>query len=116
MVLLFRGLFGLVCLAVVAQSASAVWVTIKNETDKVVIVQEARSVNGKLVKGKEYCLAPGELLKEFQTAAGEKIVLVSEKDSQVAPAKVKLHWGKEDAAFAVTKDGTDVKLGPSKGK
>jgi len=88
--------------------ASAGWVTITNATDKVVVIQEARTVNGKLVKGKAYTLSPGEVLKEFQTGPGEKTVLVAEKG--VAPVKAKLTWSKDDAAFQVTKDGSELKL------
>ena len=111
-----RSLFGLACLFVATPSASAAWVTIRNDTDKVVVVQEARLVNGRLIKGKEYKLAPGEVLKEFQAAAGEKTVLLSGTDIPQDPAKVKVAWGNANAAFAVTKDGTAFKLGPAKAK
>src|SRR5262245_27687984 len=95
------------CVALAAP-ASAGWITIKNDTSKVVVIQEVRVVNGKVIKGKAYRLTPGEVLKEFQTGPGEKTVLVTEADG--TPVKAKLTWGKDDAAFAVTKDGDDVKL------
>jgi hypothetical protein len=91
-----------------AAPSSAAWVSVTNATDKVVVIQEARLVNGKLVKGKAYSLSPGEVLKEFQTGPGERTVLVAEKGA--APVKVKLSWGKDDTAFQVTKDGTELKL------
>jgi hypothetical protein len=97
-----------VVFAALAGPASAGWITIKNDTDKVVVIQEVRVMNGKTVKGKVYRLTPGEVLKEFQTGPGEKTVLVSEKDG--TPVKAKLTWGKDDAAFSVSKDGDDVKL------
>jgi hypothetical protein len=116
MVTALRCVLGLVIVLAASRPASAVWIIIKNDTDKTVVIQATSVVNGKLVKGKEYSLTPGEVLKEFQSGAGEKTVLVSEKDGNQPPAKATLSWGKVDASFAVTKDGTDVKLGPVKGK
>ena len=98
--------------AALAHPASAAWITITNTTDKTVVIQETRTVNGKVVKGKEYKLSPGEVLKEFQSGPGEKSVLVSEKGSAGNPVKAKLSWDKADAAFEVSNDGTDLKLAP----
>jgi hypothetical protein len=99
----------LVLVGAVSPSAPAGWVTIKNETDKVVVIQETSTVNGKHVRGKAYKLAPGEVLKEFHTQVGEKNLLVSELDA-ATPVKVRLTWGKDDAAFRVTRDGDEVKV------
>ena len=56
-----------------------------------------------------YKLAPGEVLKEYHSQAGEKTVLVAEKDAATS-VKVKLSWGRDDAAYQVKKDGAEVKV------
>lgn len=93
-----------------ADPSSAAWITLKNDTEKVLVVQETRSVNGKLTKGKSYRLAPGEVLKEFQAGAGTKSFLVSERDSATAAVAVKLTWGKDDVAYALVRRDDEVKL------
>jgi len=108
--------FGLMAALVIAAPVSAGWITIKNDTDKTIVVQETSTLNGKLTKGKSYHLTPGEVLKEFQTGAGEKTVLLSEKDGIQAPVKVKLSWGKDDAAFSVAKKEAEIKLAVAKPK
>src|SRR5262245_56591224 len=109
-VMVKTSLLAFVITAALAAPASAGWITITNATDKVVVIQETSVVNGRLVKGKAYKLTPGEVLKEFQTGPGEKTVLVFEKDAAGNPEKVKLSWGKDDAAFTVTTEGADLKL------
>ena len=106
----------LIAVLLFAHPVSAAWITIKNDTDKTIVVQETNTANGKLTKGKSHHLTPGEVLKEFQTGAGEKSVLLSEKDGSLEPVKVKLCWGKDDAAFSVTKNDTELKLTAAKTK
>ncbi|MBP3954978.1 hypothetical protein J8F10_06745 [Gemmata sp. G18] len=55
-----------------ASAADAGWVTIKNDTNKAVVVQEVVTVNGKLVRGKPIKLLAGESFREFQSVAGVK--------------------------------------------
>ncbi len=52
--------------------AEAGWVTIKNDTNKAVVVQEVTDVNGKKVRGKPTKLLAGESFREFQNTAGTK--------------------------------------------
>jgi hypothetical protein len=109
MATVLRSIVGLVATLLWASPSFAVWVSIKNDTDKTVVVQEVTTVNGKDVRGKEYRLAPGEVLKEFHTQAGTKTVLVAEKDAATV-SKFKLIWGQADAAYSVSKSGTDLKV------
>jgi hypothetical protein len=51
-------------------SAEAGWVTIKNDTNKAIVVQEVVIVNGKQVRGKPIKLGVGESLREFQNTPG----------------------------------------------
>ena len=52
--------------------ADAGWVTIKNDTNKTVTVQEFVTVNNKKVTGKPHKLQAGESFREFQNNPGIK--------------------------------------------
>lgn len=53
-------------------AADAGWVTIKNDTNKAIVVQEVIVVNGKQMRGKPMKLLAGESFREFQTTPGVK--------------------------------------------
>jgi hypothetical protein len=53
-------------------AADAGWVTIKNNTDKSVVVQEFVIVNGKKVTGRPIKMLSGESFREFQNTPGIK--------------------------------------------
>src|SRR5947199_6387393 len=55
-----------------AGAADAGWVTIKNDTNKAIVVQEVVIVNGKQVRGKPTKLLAGESFREFQNTPGVK--------------------------------------------
>ena len=52
--------------------ADAGWVTLKNDTNKAIVVQEVVIVNGKQVRGKPVKLGVGESFREFQNTPGIK--------------------------------------------
>ena len=52
--------------------AAAGWVTIKNDTNKAIIVQEVVVANGRQMRGKPVKLLAGESFREFQNAVGAK--------------------------------------------
>ncbi len=66
--------FALAVLAALAfvGAADAGWVTIKNDTNKAIVVQEVTIVNGKQVRGKPTKLGVGESFREFQNTPGIK--------------------------------------------
>ena len=66
--------FALAILAAFAfvASAEAGWVTVKNDTNKTIVVQEVVTVNGKQVRGKPVKLLAGESFREFQNTPGIK--------------------------------------------
>jgi hypothetical protein len=53
-------------------AADAGWVTVKNDSNKAIVVQEVVIVNGKQVRGKPTKLLAGESFREFQNTAGIK--------------------------------------------
>ena len=56
-----------------ASASEAGWVTIKNDTNKAIVVQEVVIVNGKAVRGKPTKLLAGESFREFQNTPGVKM-------------------------------------------
>lgn len=46
-------------------AANAAWVTIQNDTRRVIVVQTAIVVNGQVKRGKPIRLLPGEMTREF---------------------------------------------------
>lgn len=95
-----------------APAADAGWVTIKNETNQTIIVQECATVGGQVRKGKPVKLVPGETLREFQASAGQKCVQLLEPglllNKSLGQAEVK--WVDGDHGFAILKVGDKVKL------
>jgi len=55
-----------------AQTPTASWITIKNNTRQIVIVQETKTVNGQIRRCKPVTLLPGETLREFLAGPGMK--------------------------------------------
>lgn len=79
--------FALAALAALAfvAAAEAGWVTIKNDTNKAVVVQEVVTVNGKQVRGRPVKLNAGESFREFQNTAGIKNYEVYDAANPNAP-------------------------------
>ncbi len=99
------GLFG------AASPASAGWLTIKNETPHVILIQETGGPLNRPIRGKCVKLQPGETYREFHLLPGEKTVVLSDAEAAGQPtAADRLTWQKDDAPFAVKADGALFKL------
>lgn len=84
-------------------AASAGWVTIKNDTNKAIVVQEVMVVNGKLVRGKPTKLLAGESFKEFQNTAGDKNYEVFDASNPNTSVWMgKLNCKSDSQSFSVT--------------
>src|ERR1041385_8581452 len=46
-------------------AANAAWLTIQNDTRRVIVVQSAITMNGQVKRGKPIRLLPGEVMREF---------------------------------------------------
>ncbi len=69
-----------------ANAADAGWVTIKNDTNKAIVVQEVMlNPNGKVVRGKPTKLLAGESFREFQNTPGVKTYEVFDASNPNAP-------------------------------
>jgi hypothetical protein len=111
-VLAVLGLFG------GASPASAGWLTIKNDTKHVILIQETGGPLNRPIRGKCVKLQPGETYREYQLLPGEKTVILSDAEGVgKAAAADRLTWQKDDAPFAVKADGQLFKLvAATKGK
>lgn len=89
--------------AATANTLDAGWVTIKNDTNKAVVVQEVTLVNGRPVRGKPTKLLGGESFREFQNIAGEKNYEVYELTNPNVPVwSGKLNCKADSQSFSVT--------------
>ena len=91
--------------------AHAGWITITNDTNQVIIIQETAGPLNRPVRGKCIKLQPGETHKEYQLLGGTRNVVISDSSDNPLTAD-KLTWEKADAAFSVKADGKKVALGP----
>ena len=105
---LLAGLFA--CL-VASASSQAGWITMTNDTDHVVVIQETSGPLNKPVRGKSIKLQPGETYKEFQLLAGRRsVVLTAPTNDKVVSAVATLNWGSNDAPFQLVASGQTMKF------
>jgi hypothetical protein len=65
-----------ICITCCSGIAQAGWLTIKNDTNLTIVVQESVVVNGQVKRGKPTSLLPGETLREFLPAPTVKKIEV----------------------------------------
>ncbi len=107
----FRSIWIALVLALSAAPALAGWVTVKNETKQVIVIQEVGGPLNRPIRGKCVKLQPGETYREFQLLAGSKNIAIHESDEPGASSvQDKMTWSKEDASFAVKAEGKSIKL------
>lgn len=102
----------LVCvsLALAPGVVTAGWITISNDTNQTLVVQESVTVNGQVRKCKPLKLAPGETIREFRQTGGTKTLTVSETGllgKQLFSGD--LTW-KDDTAFSIHKEKDAMKV------
>ncbi|HEY1186475.1 MAG TPA: hypothetical protein VGE74_02410 [Gemmata sp.] len=84
-------------------TVDAGWVTIKNDTNKAIVVQEVALVNGRVVRGKPTKLLTGESFREFQSVAGDKTYEVYDASNPSAAIWAgKLNCKADSQSFSVT--------------
>jgi hypothetical protein len=93
------------------EPARAGWITVKNDTKQVIVIQEVGGPLNRPIRGKSIKLQPGETYREYQLLAGSKSIVLYDSDASTTPlAQDKLTWVKDDATFAIKPDGKSVKL------
>lgn len=103
--------FALACLGATPSAASADWICIKNDTRLALVIRDVpdsrTQTRAKVVK-----LLPGEVYREYRSAAGEKKVEVFDARSPAKPLWVgKLKWSATgEAAVQVVPADEAVRL------
>lgn len=106
-----RSIWIALLLATTAGPALAGWVTVKNETKQILVIQEVGGPLNRPIRGKCIKLQPGETYREFQLLAGSKNIAIYDSVTPTTPLiQDKLTWAKDDASFAVKVDGKTIKL------
>lgn len=86
------------------------WISISNDTNQTIVVQESITVNGQVRRCKPIKLAPGEILREYQTSGGTKTLTIHESGlfgKQLFSGE--LTW-KDDTAFSIHKDADKIQV------
>jgi hypothetical protein len=100
----------LLCLVLllVAEHAHAGWVTIKNETEQTIVIQEFGGQRGRLIRGRSIRLLPGETYREYQARAGEKQIQIFDSANITMPlAWETLTWPSGDIAYRIRSQGKE---------
>ncbi len=101
----------------VAHPADAGWVTVKNDTNKAIVIQETVCVNGQPRQGKPIRLLPGESLREFQTSPGTRTVEVFDgQNPSKSLGSATLALRADPQVFSVTTDGRSARITAVAGK
>ena len=102
---------GLAGLIATSCETRAGWITVKNDTKQVIVIQEVGGPLNRPIRGKCIKLQPGETYREYQLLAGSKSIVLYDSEAPTTPlAQDKLTWAKDDATFAITPDGKSIKL------
>ena len=103
--------FTLAAMLAAVAPARAGWITVKNDTKQVILIQEVGGPLNRPIRGKCIKLQPGETYREYQLLAGSKNIVLFDLDAPSAPlAQDKLTWVKDDATFTITPDGKSIRL------
>ncbi len=91
--------------------AQAGWITVKNDTKQVILIQEVGGPLNRPIRGKCIKLQPGETYREYQLLAGSKNIVLYDSEAPTAPlSQDKLTWVKDDATFSIAPDGKSIRL------
>jgi hypothetical protein len=98
-----------------AGRADAGWVSIRNETKQILLLQEPPSTPGGK-PGRLIRLLPGECVREFHAKPGEKRIHVLDPKHLKEPlAQAKLVWLTEDLTVRIRAEKAVVRLVPPAG-
>ena len=100
---MFATAMAVIITGITANVVDAGWITIKNDTNKAVVVQEVTFVNGRPIRGKPTKLLGGESFREFKNIVGDKCYEVYDVTAPNAPAwSGKLNCNADSQSFSVT--------------
>jgi hypothetical protein len=110
---LFSSIAALAAVVSFAETSTASWITIKNDTKQMVVVQETRIVRGQVKRCKPVSLLPGETLREFLSGPDvKKIDVLDGHNPKRSVWSGSLHCKDESQTFSVTDSGGTVTVRP----
>lgn len=104
----------LVAVAGSAAAADAGWVTIQNDTQRVVVVQTTVTVGGQAKRGRPVRLLPGETLREFHDAATLTVEVFDGRATDRSLFSGALGLRPDPQTFRVAPAGTGVTVTPGR--
>jgi hypothetical protein len=91
--------------------AEAAWLTIRNDTNQELVIQEFVTVNGQPKLGRVIKLQPGEAIRENKHVAGTRGIRVFDPARPKTPLLIgTLKWEKDDVTFTLKPDQQSVAL------
>jgi hypothetical protein len=99
-----------------AGAAEAGWVTVRNDTARVVVVQGTYTCNGQVKRCKPVRLLPGETVREYHSAPVLRVEVFDGQTQNRALYTGNLAITPESQAFAIGTDGRAVFVTTAAGK
>ncbi|HEX4613281.1 MAG TPA: hypothetical protein VH092_34155 [Urbifossiella sp.] len=97
-------------------AADAGWVTIQNDTGRVVVIQTTVEAGGQTRRGRPIRLLPGEHHREFHTSAALQVEVFDGQPQDRSLYCGTLHVRSESQTFLVTPAGRSVTVAPAGGR
>ena len=97
-----------------SSTASAGWVTLRNDSRQGLVIQEVvRAADGSVKRGRPTRLLPGETLREFRAGPMTKWVEVFDMQARGKPLfSGRLSWKEDSQAFSITANGKTAAITP----
>ncbi len=99
-----------------APTADAGWVTIQNDTGRVVVVQTTVSANNQPRRGRPVRLLPGEQFREFHAATSVQVEVFEGQPQDRSLFNGTLTVRPDPQTFSVAQSGRGVTVAPSGGR
>lgn len=96
-----------------ASAAEAGWVTVQNDTGRVVVVQTTVTVGGQTKRGRPVRLLPGEHVREFHTTTSLQVEVFDGGAHECSLYAGTLGLRVESQAFRVAQAGRGVTVAPA---
>ncbi len=99
-----------------SSAADAGWVTIQNDTGRVVVLQTTATTGGQPKRGRPVRLLPGEQVREFHSAPSLQVEVFDGQPQDRSLYCGTLTLRTEAQTFLVTLSGRAVTVGPAGGR
>jgi hypothetical protein len=99
-----------------ASAADAGWVTIQNDTGRVVVLQTTCTTGGQPKRGRPVRLLPGEQVREFYAAPSLQVEVFESHPQDHSLFCGTLTLRTEAQTFLITPSGRGVTVGPAGGR